>query len=106
MGQKLYQRRYFERFKLEDHREIVSLEQLKEIQEKFYLTTREMAYLFDIRTGTMKSILDKKRDIPFLIQLSLYYLIKDPWMIYALIKDKKKLELIKRKELERQGPQA
>lgn len=96
-----YKRQYFTRFSLEQHTELITIDQLVEIQEKFYLTTRELAYLFGIRTGTMKRIMDKKIEIPFTVQLNLYYLLQDPAMIYKVIKEKKKFDKAKEKELDR-----
>lgn len=95
-----YKRKYFTRFSLEQHSELITIDQLVEIKEKFYLTAWELGYLFGIRTGTMKSILSKKIEIPFTVQLNLYYLLQDPAMIYKLIKEKKKFDRAKQKELE------
>ncbi len=97
IGQK---RKYFTRFSLEQHTELITIDQLVEIREKFYLTNWELGYLFGIRTGTMKRILAKKTEIPFTVQLNLYYLLQDPAMIYRLIKEKKKFDKAKQKELE------
>jgi len=94
-------RKYFTRFSIEQHSHVITTDQLVEIKEKFYLNTMELAYLFGIKTGTMKRILDKRIDIPFTVQLNLYYLMQDPAMIYKLIKEKKKLDKIKQKEFER-----
>lgn len=96
-----YKRQYFAMFSIEQHSHLVTQDQLLEIQQKFYLTTRELAYLFGIRFGTMKRILKKELEIPFTVQLNLYYLLQDPAMIYRLIKEKKKLEKIKKREFER-----
>ena len=95
-------RKYFNRFSVEEHRTIITRSQLQEIYDRFYLTDRELAYLFGIRYGTMKKIRRGEMEMPFLIQLALYYLMQDPQMIYKLIKDLQKYDKAK-ENLERQA---
>jgi len=98
-----HKRKYFTRFSVDEHREIITREQLQEIYDRFYLNDRELAYIFGIRMGTMKRIRTGAMEMPFTVQLNLYYLMQDPQTIYKLLLDLKKYDKAKALELQRQG---